>query len=69
MRLKSDFVLPWPLEMAYGVKFSIGDSSIDYSKVSVRQLKEKGITKEYLFPEFSKICEKIKNDIYSQFGF
>jgi hypothetical protein len=55
--------------MAYGVKFSIGDSSIDYSKVSVRQLKEKGITKEYLFPEFSKICEKIKNDIYSQFGF
>ncbi|MCH7398191.1 FRG domain-containing protein [Belliella sp. DSM 107340] len=36
-------------------------------KTILKSLEEKGITKEFLFPEFSKICEEIKNDVYSQF--
>lgn len=36
-------------------------------KTILESLEEKGITKEFLFPDFSKICEKIKSDIYSDY--
>ena len=36
-------------------------------KSILESLEEKGITKEFLFPDFSKICEEIKDDIYSKF--
>ena len=36
-------------------------------KSILESLEEKGITREYLFPDFSKICEQIKDDVYSKF--
>jgi len=33
----------------------------------LESLEEKGITREFLFPDFSKICEEIREDVYSKF--
>ncbi|WP_175574421.1 FRG domain-containing protein [Algoriphagus marinus] len=33
----------------------------------LESLEEAGITKEFLFPDFSRICEEIKDDVYSRF--
>lgn len=36
-------------------------------KSILENLEEKGISREFLFPDFSNICEQIKNDVYSKF--
>lgn len=36
-------------------------------KQILENLEENGITSEFLFPDFSKICEVIKEDVYSKF--
>lgn len=36
-------------------------------KPILEALEEKGIIREFLFPDFSKICEQIKDEVYSKF--
>lgn len=36
-------------------------------KSILESLEKKGVTREFLFPDFSKICDQIKDDIYSKF--
>ncbi len=36
-------------------------------KPIMKRLEENGITREYLFPDFSKICAEIKENVYSDF--
>jgi hypothetical protein len=53
--------------LSFGEHFHLAVFQIILRKSILESLEEKGITRELLFPDLSKICEEIKDNVYSQF--